>query len=375
MVQEVTAPASRRALLAAGLGGLAALVAHALGRPDAVRAGTDGDLVLGQANTAHAVTSLSNDTTGTALVVQGSQYGLEAESGVTGLIATGDSGGIIATGIGGPHNSGTGIIATGWSGVVGHCDNKGTGNLSFGDPGTGVTGIGPVGVLGSGTGPYFKNGIWIESAGVTGRGPDKGVRGDSGPGIGMYGTNQTASKPAVLGHSQVNGTGLQGYSGGSAMPGPTPAKVGVYGYAAQDTAARGVVGQSTSGKGVHGLATSGRGVQGDATGGAGLLGTATTGTAVYGQADTNGTALRTTRGHVRFNTAGLATVAAGTSSVTVTPGFDISSTSKILAVLQGNPGGSTILRYVVRDDANNRFTIQLSAIATVNTPVAWFVIS
>jgi hypothetical protein len=47
----------------------------------------------------------------------------------------------------------------------------------------------------------------------------------------------------------------------------------------------------------------------------------------------------------------------------------------VLAVLQGNPGGSTVLRYVLRDDPNNRFTIQLSANATVNTPVAWFVIS
>jgi hypothetical protein len=76
-----------------------------------------------------------------------------------------------------------------------------------------------------------------------------------------------------------------------------------------------------------------------------------------------------------FNTAGLATIAAGTNSVTVTPGFDIRATSKVIAVLQGSPGGSTVLRYVTRDTVNDRFTIRLSANATANTAVAWFVIS
>jgi hypothetical protein len=47
----------------------------------------------------------------------------------------------------------------------------------------------------------------------------------------------------------------------------------------------------------------------------------------------------------------------------------------VLAVLQGNPGVALWVRHVVRDDPNNRFTIQLSANVAVNTPVAWFVIS
>ena len=42
--------------------------------------------------------------------------------------------------------------------------------------------------------------------------------------------------------------------GHSAAP---KAKTGVYGYAAQDSSARGVIGETTSGHGLHGIATTG----------------------------------------------------------------------------------------------------------------------
>jgi hypothetical protein len=199
-------------------------------------------------------------------------------------------------------------------------------------------------------------------------GSDYGVRGDSVSSWGVLGLSD--GSVGVMGWAWVPGqnTGVMGYSGplGTGLPPAAPAQTGVYGYAAQSTTANGVFGQTTVGRGVRAASNSGQG----------LLASATTGTAVYAYADTNGTALRTTKGHVRFSTAGLATILAGHSNVLVTPGFDISlASSKVLAVLQGNPGGSTVLRYVLRDDPNNRFTIQLSANATVNTPVAWFVIS
>jgi len=117
------------------------------------------------------------------------------------------------------------------------------------------------------------------------------------------------------------------------------------------------------------------GVEGHATSGLGVVASATTGTAVQAAAASTGWALRTTGGRVGFSTSGLATIAAGKSSVTVSPGFDIGPTSKVLATLQGDPGGSTVVRYLSNDIVNDRFTIHLSANAVAATPVAWFVIS
>lgn len=56
MAIDTNVPRSRRALLAGGIGGLAAFVASALGRPLPARAGTDGDVVLGATNRASATT-------------------------------------------------------------------------------------------------------------------------------------------------------------------------------------------------------------------------------------------------------------------------------------------------------------------------------
>jgi hypothetical protein len=51
---------SRRALLAGALGGLGAFAASALGRASEVRAGVDGDVVLGSSQSATATTSIQN---------------------------------------------------------------------------------------------------------------------------------------------------------------------------------------------------------------------------------------------------------------------------------------------------------------------------
>jgi hypothetical protein len=59
MAIDKEAPRSRRALLGAALGATGALVAGALGRPDAVRAGTDGDVVLGGNNDANSTTRVT----------------------------------------------------------------------------------------------------------------------------------------------------------------------------------------------------------------------------------------------------------------------------------------------------------------------------
>ena len=58
----------------------------------------------------------------------------------------------------------------------------------------------------------------------------------------------------------AGGPGVQGVSGSGPVPGSP--QTGVYGYAAMNAHARGVVGQTTVGTGVLGEATSGIGVQG-----------------------------------------------------------------------------------------------------------------
>jgi hypothetical protein len=152
-------------------------------------------------------------------------------------------------------------------------------------------------------------------------------------------------------------------------------KTGVFGYAAQDTAAIGVLGQSTVGRGVQGVATTGVGLRGAATTGYGVQATSTTGTAVLASSGglKTGTALRTV-GRVRFeNSVGIATIGAAKSSVTVTPGIDLTASSAVVATLQGSAGGTTTVHRCVVNVTADTFTIYLTAKATVAVKVAWHV--
>ena len=102
---------------------------------------------------------------------------------------------------------------------------------------------------------------------------------------------------------------------------------------------------------------------------------ASTGTAVYATTTNakSGTALRTI-GRVRFdNSVGIATVGAAKSSVTVTPGIDLSSTSAVVATLQANPSGTITVQGVVVNVTANTFTIYLTATASSAMKVAWHV--
>jgi hypothetical protein len=123
---------SRRAVLAAGLGGVAAAATAAVIRPAAALGANGDNVVLGQVNTATAATAIQN--TGTddpdTLVV-------DSQSGFA-VIARSENG----------------------SGVEGQGPN-----------GLGVSGLGQVGVVGEGT--------------------ESGVRGLSGDGIGVFATSGT----------------------------------------------------------------------------------------------------------------------------------------------------------------------------------------
>jgi hypothetical protein len=273
----------RRAVLAAALGGIAATVATAVARPDVVRAGSDGDVVLGALNTTAGQTTISS-TAETALSVGGGTTGIRASGGLEGV---------------------NGLTSAGY-----------------------------------------------------------GVRGQSQTSYGVFG--QSDSVAGVYGESYY-GAGAVGASRafGDPLPG-APAKTGVFGYAAQDSDARGVHGQSTSGRGVFGQATTGQGVRGYAT----------TGSALYGSTSSakSGYALRTV-GRVKLEkSVGIATVSAGSNRVTVTPGIDITSTSAVVATLQGSAGGKTTVHRVSVSTTGDTFTIYLTANATASVRVAWHIL-
>ena len=82
---DETTPRTRRAVIAGAVGGTAALAVAALGHPEVVRAGVDGDVVLGEMNTSgtstivrvttpgeYAVQGQASATTGTSIGVAGS---------------------------------------------------------------------------------------------------------------------------------------------------------------------------------------------------------------------------------------------------------------------------------------------------------------
>lgn len=107
------------------------------------------------------------------------------------------------------------------------------------------------------------------------------------------------------------------------------------------------------------------------TGGSGVAVHAMSNGATGLLADGGGVAIEA-HGEVQFSTAGLATIPQGKSSITVTPGVPITTSSKVLATLQS--GGGTFKR-VGRNPTSNTITLYLSGNATSAVIVAYFIIS
>jgi hypothetical protein len=247
-------------------------------------------------------------------------------------------------------------------------------------------------------------------------GSSYGFHGESDSRSGVRGSSRAIDRPAILGDSTGDSTGVLGYSGsnGAAMMGM--AKTGVYGYAVQDSDARGVIGESTVGRGVFGLATSGTGVFGVATGGDGVhgessgsngvSGSTSSGIAsgVFGQNTSSGYGIAGTchggvgvsgfsnngiavaarsdsgvalqaQGKVTFSTSGLAAIVVGSRSKSVRTGSDLVASSRILCTLESNQPGLSI-QHLTKDTTADTFTVSLSAAVLDGkyAKVAWFVI-
>ena len=198
MAIDTTSPRSRRALLGAGLGALAASAASALGG-SAIADATSPPVLLGSINDAATSTIVRDNAADSAAVA------------FVGRVT---------------HATGSAASA----GIKGQDD---------GTNGTGVAGIAINGPTARGVYGQSTAGRGVEGASATG----PGVYGHSASGRGVQGNSTSGT--GVLG-SSTNGTGVQGVSTtGSGVVGRS---TGVYGY--------GVTGVSTdSGCGVYGTAT------------------------------------------------------------------------------------------------------------------------
>lgn len=186
-------------------------------------------------------------------------------------------------------------------------------------------------------------GVYGSAIAPQGRGVFGEAGGQTGSGIGVRGISYAPSGRGSVASAPDTGTGVVGYVGD-----------------AEPTFRAGV--------GVHGASSLGAGVRGDSD----------TGTAVIAFTPSvsgvrTGVAIAAW-GRVRLiNCAGVATIAAGASSVVVTPGIDMSTASSVVATLQGNAGGSTTVKYAAVNTTANTFTVYLTAAATASVKVAWHV--
>lgn len=200
MTESADPVRSRRSLLAASLGGLAALVGHALGRPADAQAANGDPVVLGTDMTATSVTTIRNKTNVSGV--------LQLDSLGTAFSAVSSS--EAANAIQGESNGANGVGVWGRS------------------------------AFGYGIGGLSDGGI--------------GVDGRSEGGTGVYGTSASSEDPAIVGRSYGGSAGLFGFAGGGAPP-AAPQDTGVYGFAT-GYALR----PASAAVGVHGRATAGTGV-------------------------------------------------------------------------------------------------------------------
>jgi hypothetical protein len=218
-------------------------------------------------------------------------------------------------------------------------------------------GIGVYGTSATGTG--IVGGSDASGIGMFGRSVSGiGAFGSSDHFLGVLGTSDSVENPALAGSSLGLNTGVVGFSGpaieGQRVVPPTPARTGVYGLAVAGPNSRGVTGETRAGRGVNGIATSG----------VGLYGAAASGYALH------------TDGRIRLErSSGKVFLKAGTRSVAVAPGVDLTNRSMVLATLQGRVDGSTTVQRVVINSATDTFTIFLTENALRTVVVAWLVLS
>ena len=258
MAVDPVVPRSRRNVLLASVGGLAGLLVSRLAQPEATDA-TTGTMVYG--------TVMDEGVDQTILTSAGLNTAIFQNTSGSGNALEGDAAGAGTVGV-------TGINTSTGFGVWGEC------HTGTGVKGLSVTGDGVFGTSTSGEGVI---GISASGIGATGQSTSSiGVIGQSTSSVGAIGVTAATDEPGLYGLSMANNCGVIGLSQGAGyvLPSTSPAKTGVYGYAAQDATAVGVTGASTLGTGIVGQSVSNVGVVGFV--GSSTPPAAPLGTAVFG---------------------------------------------------------------------------------------------
>ena len=357
--------ATRRTLLSGGIGGLGAWLAAAITRPQPALAATD---------TAAVHKGVNNPTTALTTITC---------SGATALKVASPSGGsnrsaLFATASG---TSSRGVTALGVTGVIGQSGatgGRGVFGLSTATSGT------PAGVLGKSSAPGGRA-VQGENVATTGLAIGTSGTSKSGVGIGVLGANLVTNSPDTYGvYGEAYGTGVGGDHLGTGVgagvlgTSNSPGGTGVRGVnTADDGDAYGVYGSTIcpDGNAIRAQhdATSGGGTAlkavTNAPFGIAVAAFANDGTAIHAFVDPAGTALQT-HGQVKFSSAGMATVPAGASEVTVSPDVRIPATAKILCTVNSAQAVGVLN---VERLSNTQFKIVLTAEAVSSCNVAYFV--
>ena len=176
---------------------------------------------------------------------------------------------------------------------------------------------------------------------------NSGVQGATNSGVGVSGTSTSS-------------IGVQGFSGSS---------FGVYGSSDSSVGIRGF---SSASMGVNGISDTSRGVWGLSDSNVGVYGLTNSGIGVYADAGVNGVYALETAGRVKLSTTGLATIPAGLTNVTVSPGVNVVAGSFVLLSPKANIGGRSL--WFTTDPAADSFTIRMSSARGVNTRIAWLLL-
>jgi hypothetical protein len=254
---DAAPPRSRRALLAAAVGGVVAVAAGALGRPDAVRAASGDSMRVGRSNDGGSDQTILLSTAG------GAAFTLKD----TAIGGTGQFGWSSAT-------TGTG------RGLYGRADSAGGSGVHAVNSGTGggdgaalrATATSTPAIIATSVGGGSVARLIGAHAGSTGLHAEGGFLGAYGKGS-QWGTYCEATG--------LGGVGVFGIGGSGS------ASVGVYGQSAGTGVvgtgtATGVSGSSVNGYGVVG-GSNNEAVRGTSANGIGVVGGSTTGTGVYGE--------------------------------------------------------------------------------------------
>ena len=231
MAFETSTPRSRRAILAAAVGGLGALAAAAVGRPPGANAAAGDALILGQANSAGTLqTTLTANIAGAAFTLKDTNtfgtgifgwnsaatgpgrgvYGRTDSSEGTGVL--GRASRIDGTGVRGELEGARGSAI---HGVITQTGNIGTTYAVRGEN-RAANGIGVYGsalTQGTNTGGLFEVGAGASAKGVVGRAPNgRGIVGEGA--IGVSGVSASATGYGVWGVAPVGGNALYGSGDG-----------------------------------------------------------------------------------------------------------------------------------------------------------------